>query len=104
MQLGMIGLGGMGANMVRQLMNIGHNCVVFDMSRLSGIAPRLGSERPMSTDPRSPRSLAISTRFKVFCKNGPVVPPVSYNVMIHTAKNVIMTKPSPLSTASAIRR
>jgi 6-phosphogluconate dehydrogenase len=32
MQLGMIGLGRMGANMVRRLMNKGHNCVVFDMS------------------------------------------------------------------------
>ncbi len=32
MQLGMIGLGRMGANMVRRLMNEGHNCVVFDMS------------------------------------------------------------------------
>jgi len=32
MQLGMIGLGRMGANMVRRLMNKGHHCVVFDMS------------------------------------------------------------------------
>ena len=32
MQLGMIGLGRMGANMVRQLINKGHNCVVFDRS------------------------------------------------------------------------
>ncbi|MBI1872306.1 MAG: decarboxylating 6-phosphogluconate dehydrogenase [Acidobacteria bacterium] len=30
MQLGMIGLGRMGANMVRRLMNGGHSCVVFD--------------------------------------------------------------------------
>jgi len=30
MQLGMIGLGRMGANMVRRLMKDGHNCVVFD--------------------------------------------------------------------------
>src|SRR5258707_12606862 len=30
MQLGMIGLGGMGANMVRRLMKGGHQCVVFD--------------------------------------------------------------------------
>ena len=30
MQLGMIGLGRMGANMVRRLMNGGHDCVVFD--------------------------------------------------------------------------
>ena len=32
MQLGMIGLGRMGANMVRRLMNDGHQCVVFDRS------------------------------------------------------------------------
>ena len=32
MQLGMIGLGRMGANMVRRLMRNGHECVVFDMS------------------------------------------------------------------------
>jgi 6-phosphogluconate dehydrogenase len=31
MQLGMIGLGRMGANMVRRLMKAGHECVVFDM-------------------------------------------------------------------------
>ena len=33
MQLGMIGLGRMGANMVRRLMRDGHQCVVFDVSR-----------------------------------------------------------------------
>jgi len=32
MQLGMIGLGRMGANMVRRLMKGGHACAVFDMS------------------------------------------------------------------------
>ena len=31
MQLGMIGLGRMGANMVRRLMHGGHQCVVFDV-------------------------------------------------------------------------
>src|SRR5215475_9131228 len=31
MQLGMIGLGRMGANMVRRLIAKGHDCVVFDM-------------------------------------------------------------------------
>ncbi len=31
MQLGMIGLGRMGANMVRRLLRIGHNCVVYDL-------------------------------------------------------------------------
>jgi 6-phosphogluconate dehydrogenase len=33
MQLGMIGLGRMGANMVRRLIKGGHDCVVFDMSQ-----------------------------------------------------------------------
>src|SRR3984885_7894447 len=41
MQLGMIGLGRMGANMVRRLMRGGHECVVFDthpdsVSKLTG--------------------------------------------------------------------
>ncbi len=33
MQLGMVGLGRMGANMVRRLLADGHECVVFDMSQ-----------------------------------------------------------------------
>jgi len=33
MQIGMIGLGRMGANMVRRLVKKGHDCVVFDRSR-----------------------------------------------------------------------
>ena len=32
MQLGMIGLGRMGSNMVRRLLKRGHQCVVFDRS------------------------------------------------------------------------
>ena len=32
MQLGMIGLGRMGANLVRRLMRDGHECVVFDVN------------------------------------------------------------------------
>ena len=32
MQIGMIGLGRMGANMVRRLQRAGHQCVVFDRS------------------------------------------------------------------------
>ena len=31
MQLGMIGLGRMGANMVRRLLRDGHQCVVYDV-------------------------------------------------------------------------
>ncbi len=33
MQLGMVGLGRMGANLVRRLMRDGHECVVFDVSQ-----------------------------------------------------------------------
>ena len=32
MQLGMVGLGRMGANLVRRLMRDGHDCVVYDVS------------------------------------------------------------------------
>jgi 6-phosphogluconate dehydrogenase len=32
MQLGMVGLGRMGANLVRRLMGDGHRCVVYDRS------------------------------------------------------------------------
>ena len=32
MQIGMIGLGRMGANMARRLIRGGHDCVVFDRS------------------------------------------------------------------------
>ena len=35
MQLGMIGLGRMGANMVRRLIRNGHSCVVFDRSQVA---------------------------------------------------------------------
>jgi len=35
MQLGMIGLGRMGANMVRRLEKYGHQCVVYDRTPAS---------------------------------------------------------------------
>ena len=80
MQLGMIGLGRMGANMVRRLMKAGHECVVYDVSAdaVKGLAgegaiggdslddfvgearrsrERCGSWcRPRSSTPRSPTS------------------------------------------------
>jgi 6-phosphogluconate dehydrogenase len=42
MQLGMIGLGRMGANMVRRLMKAGHTCVVYDVN--AGAVQALESE------------------------------------------------------------
>src|SRR5262245_32332195 len=43
MQLGMIGLGRMGANMVRRLLRGGHECVVYDRS--ADAVGELGKER-----------------------------------------------------------
>jgi 6-phosphogluconate dehydrogenase len=46
-QLGMIGLGRMGANMVRRLLKGGHECVVFDMSAKA--VAELGKEKAIGT-------------------------------------------------------
>src|SRR4029450_10716910 len=47
MQLGMIGLGRMGANMVRRLLKGGHDCAVFDMSAKA--VAELVKEKPVGT-------------------------------------------------------
>ena len=47
MQLGMIGLGRMGGNMVRRLMKAGHQCVVFDHSQ--DAVKKLASEGAIGT-------------------------------------------------------
>jgi 6-phosphogluconate dehydrogenase len=47
MQLGMVGLGRMGANMVRRLIKGGHQCVVFDMS--PKVVEELVREKAMGT-------------------------------------------------------
>jgi len=47
MQVGMIGLGRMGANMVRRLMGGGHECVVFDVS--SKAVAALAKEQAVGT-------------------------------------------------------
>ena len=54
MQLGMIGLGRMGANMVRRLLKGGHQCVVFDMSPKA--VQELAKEKAVGRRPRSPTS------------------------------------------------
>src|SRR5882724_4586610 len=48
MQLGMIGLGRMGANMARRLMRGGHRCVVYDRS--AGAVKTLAGEGATGTD------------------------------------------------------
>src|SRR5262245_32624745 len=51
MQMGMVGLGRMGANMVRRLMRGGHECVVYSRSRGPGEAmAREGAVGAMSFD------------------------------------------------------
>src|SRR5262245_40549405 len=47
MQLGMIGLGRMGANMVRRLLKGGHQCVVFDRSKT--VVEELARENAVGT-------------------------------------------------------
>ena len=58
MQLGMVGLGRMGANMVRRLMEGGHECVVFDKNREARAA--LASEGAIEAD--SLQSLVANMR------------------------------------------
>src|SRR6266481_9063051 len=48
MQLGMIGLGRMGANMVRRLLRAGHQCVVYD--RTPQVVQELVKERAVGAD------------------------------------------------------
>ncbi len=85
MQLGMIGLGRMGANMVRRLMKGGHQCVVFDrdpasVSRLAGegatgtsslndfvsklSAPRLAWVMVPAGDPTEQTVMALAQRME----------------------------------------
>ena len=52
MQLGMIGLGRMGGNIVRRLMRAGHGCVVFDKSTDGGGGAR---RRRRGAEPRPRR-------------------------------------------------
>lgn len=51
-QLGMIGLGRMGANLVRRLMRDGHPCVVHDLNRDAMLELEKEGRRP----PRPSRS------------------------------------------------
>ena len=57
MQLGMIGLGRMGANMVRRLLKGGHQCVVFD--RTSKTVKELVQEKAAGTINQTARGFCI---------------------------------------------
>jgi 6-phosphogluconate dehydrogenase len=49
MQLGMIGLGRMGANMVRRLVRAGHDCVVYDVTAAAVAAAKQDGARAASS-------------------------------------------------------
>ena len=58
MQLGVIGLGRMGGNIVRRLMRNGHNCVVYDLNADAvrelageGASAQAADARPNRTQP-----------------------------------------------------
>ena len=61
MQLGMVGLGRMGANMVRRLMRAGHACVGHGPERRRGGGAGEG-RRDRRRQPRGPRGDARSRR------------------------------------------
>ena len=63
MELGMIGLGRMGGNMVRRLIRAGHRCVVFDVSAeaVQGLA-REGGVGATRVDDRFPPGESMPTR------------------------------------------
>ena len=58
MQLGMVGLGRMGANMVRRLIRDGHDLVVYDVSAdaVSALAKETGATGATSLEPIWSRS------------------------------------------------
>ena len=61
MQLGMVGLGRMGANIVRRLMRDGHECVVYDVNPDS--VDQLAGEGAVGADqPRGLRRQAAAAR------------------------------------------
>ncbi len=60
MRIGMVGLGRMGANLVRRLLAAGHDCVVFDTDPDAVAA--LADEGAVGAAPISPISPARSTR------------------------------------------
>ena len=58
MQLGMVGLGRMGANLVRRLMRDGHDCVVYDVS--ADVVSALAGEG--ATGSAQPRGVRLQAR------------------------------------------
>ena len=58
MELGMIGLGRMGANMVERLMKAGHKCVVFD-SHADAVQQSVAKGAKGTTSPGGLRQVSV---------------------------------------------
>jgi len=63
MQLGMVGLGRMGSNLVRRLLPAGHECVVYDIS--TDTVKELAGEGATGTG--SLKELVAACRSRVRC-------------------------------------
>jgi|HubBroStandDraft_2_1064218.scaffolds.fasta_scaffold3517467_1 6-phosphogluconate dehydrogenase (decarboxylating) len=55
MQVAKIGLSRLGTNMVRRLLEGGHQCLLFDMSPNGGWDPGGGNELASKSAPQTPR-------------------------------------------------
>ncbi len=77
MQLGMIGLGRMGANMVRRLIKHGHSCVVFDRSQqaISELVKEKATGAASSADLvkqlSKPRAVWLMVQLRLWTKRSP---------------------------------
>jgi len=85
MELGMIGLGRMGTNMVRRLMKAGHKCVVYDM-------------HPQAVDGLTKEGAAGSKSLEEFVKK--LAPPRAVWMMVPAAAvDATVEKLAPLLAA-----
>ena len=97
MQMGMIGLGRMGANMVRRLLKGGHQCVVFDTS------PKMVTEL---TDVKATGSSSLSDFVKKLTKPRAIwlMVPAAVPFWISSVVAVTGTNPSSFTEAVAAGR
>ena len=78
MQLGMVGLGRMGGNIVRRLLRKGHQCVVFDRNPAAtaalvgeGVTGGSRSQAPRAPARKAARGLGHAARGRGHRKDGP---------------------------------
>ena len=83
MQLGMIGLGRMGANMVRRLLKGGHQCVAFDRS--TAVVEQLVKEKAVGAHSiaelakklTKPRAVWLMVPLRSWTRPSPTFSPIS---------------------------